>query len=126
MSTDNSEVLKPYIEHLEFLGYEVSPVGEEKKFFKAKGSPTRWSFVFFLLRGAIFFTVSFGCTDKAKESTCDILKFANNLNGKFFVCRAVVDKDNDINIEARFVREYSKREFGVFIDDIESEIKTAF
>jgi hypothetical protein len=125
MSTDNSEKLKPYIEHLEFLGYTVEPVGEEKKFFRAKAHPTRWNFIFMPFRQGILFTVSFRCQDEAKNNELTIFKFANVLNRGFYICRAYIDNDNDLAIESCYLKGYERRDFGIFMDDIESEIRSA-
>jgi len=126
MSIENNEILKPFIEHLEFLGYTVEPTSEEKKFYRAKEHPTRWSLVFTPYRDkGVFFTAAFGCEPSAKANPIDIFKFANNLNASFFLCRAVVDKDSDISIEVCFTKIYDRREFGIFMDQIEAEIRNA-
>lgn len=109
MSTD---IIKQISDHLQFLGYEISPDGERVR----AVHPRKFNILIRPLGGGVLFTAIFGCSSQAKIDRLGYLEVINSLNESAAVARFYADKDADLFIEAWYPDYYDRTEFGRFVD----------
>ena len=123
----NDPILTQIKEHLEFLGFqtEVSPDDAERQWVKAR-HPTRPNMYIGRLRSGVLFSAPYSTTDAAKGQRAELLEFVNGFNTLSAVCRAYVDKDSDVAVEAWFPGVYLRPELSVFLDLVSDDVMKGF
>ena len=108
----SANTLDQIVNHLQFLGYEIS---QENNITRAK-HPKKMSVVIRDYKGGILFASYNVSKDSAKSDKAGFLKFLNLLNANATVARFYADKDFDLCIEAWYPNFYEKENFGVFFE----------
>jgi hypothetical protein len=116
------EILNEMITHLEFLGYGV--VQEEGSIWATH--PKYINLVFSDFGFGILFKAFFAFTEEAKDNRAEVLEMVNQFNFQASLCKAYVDDDFDLALEACFPRVYDKTAFGVFIDSLNTDVRLIF
>ncbi len=123
----NDPILGQIKEHLEFLGFqtEVSADDAPRQFVKAR-HPTRPNMFIGRLKSGVLFSAPYATTDAAKTLRGEVLEFVNEFNVQSAVCRAYIDKDGDIAVEAWFPGVYLRPELSIFLDLLADDIMKGF
>jgi len=106
------EALKPFVNHLEFLGYEPT-YGEKSVHLK---HPKYFNISVRMMAGGIFVRALFGVKDERHNDKAGLFMWVNDLNRDAKVARFVVDTDIDLSMEAWISPTYSKGDFGTFME----------
>ena len=115
-----STVMDQFIAHLEFLGYDIER--SENGPIKAKHQ-MHANFLFNIFSFGGLARAFFGTNVQAKNQRSDLLDRVNAYNSIARVCRAYVDKDMDLVIEAFFPNLYDRITFGIFMDTFNNDIE---
>jgi hypothetical protein len=102
--------IKEISEHLEFLGYETSPSGDDG--FHATHS-VRPNFLARAFNGGCLLSAWYGTTAQAVVNREGFLEAINALNAQ---ARIYVDKEFDLTVEAFYPVPYERTYFGRFMD----------
>ena len=123
----NDPILTQIKEHLEFLGFqtEVSPDDAPRQYIKAR-HPTRPNMYIARHKSGVLFSAPYATTDEGKKLRGELLDFVNTFNALGAVCRAYVDKDGDIAVEAWFPGVYLRPELSVFLDLLSDDVMKGF
>ncbi len=103
--------------HLEFLGYDVSQNGQ-------RIAARHEKYLNLLIRsyeGGILVSGFFRGTEFGKANQAKWLEILNKLNRKSTVAKYYIDKDGDLAIEAYYPGVYNKKAFGIFIDNLQQD-----
>lgn len=100
------------MEHLEFMGYEVSA---NTKKIKAQHNE-HLNINIKKYRGGMLITAYFGGSDYAKKNLPEFYKTLNKLNKQAASARYYIDSDTDLVLEAYYPGEYNKKNFSAFIN----------
>ena len=101
-----------FINHLEFLGYDVSDNDERLRVTHAQNL----NFSLKKFRGGVLITTFFGGSEYGKNNRGSFLALVNKLNQGAVVARYYVDSDGDMVIEGYCPGEYNKKTFSAFLD----------
>lgn len=117
-----TEFFKPFINHLEFLGYEIEKSEDsnndkdKEKYYKAKNE--RYGSVFFKgYLGGVLFIQYYRINKYAQKERSEFLEFLNELNSNAYLVTYSCPSDGDIiRMDAIYFGTYEKIGFGKFVD----------
>ena len=115
MSSENDTIsdIVQISEHLEFLGYAISPDGEEAVHAKHSRRP---NFVARVFNGGCLMTAWYDTIAEAVVNREGFLEAINDLNVQATVARYYVDKEFDFAVEAFYPLPYERTTYGRFLD----------
>lgn len=113
----SANTLDQIINHLQFLGYEIT----QKNELRIASCPKKMTANIRVFKGGILFTAFNRTESVAKSDVVGFLRFINTLNTNAAVARFYADKDFDLAIEAWYPDFYEKSKFGVFWDAWETD-----
>ena len=115
----NSLIRHGIIDHLEFLGYEVTA----NKGLHSVTHPRKHAFSFFSIQPDVLsFYMKFGATDYALQAKTDFYEFINSLNYTSFVSHFSLNAEFDIISHLAYVGEYNKITFARTLEFWELDI----
>lgn len=115
--SERDPILKDFVAHLEFLGYEIVPQEEEKDGVLAKHQTNGTSFVKPYL-GGVLLQQYFRINDKAQKKRSEFLEAVNQLNSTSHLTTYVGGRDDNLflRMDGYFLGGYDKKKFGVFLE----------
>jgi hypothetical protein len=109
--------------HLEFLGYEIDRVKEE---FILARHQKHANFALKIHGFGALAAAIYEVSEDGKRQRADFMERLNFYNNAARVCRAYLDKNSDLLIEAVFPNLYDRTAFGVFIELFNDDIRLLF
>jgi hypothetical protein len=118
----SAEFFKPFINHLEFLGYEIKKNEnsnnnkDKEEYFKARHE--RYGSVFFKrYLGGLLFIQYYRINKYAQTERSEFLEFLNELNSKaYLVTYSCLSDEDAVRMDAVYFGSYEKTVFGKFLN----------
>lgn len=113
-----NSALKPFVSHLEFLGYSVNEHSEESVTAK---HDSKFNMVLKKINPGLLVTAFFTKSQSAKMA--DMVLFANQLNEISIAGRFIADSDGDMRLEFLYFGDYDKKLYSSFLEITEADFQ---
>jgi hypothetical protein len=122
---DSNKIKSKIIEHLEYIGYEVTAMDAVDKYLgKHQSKPT---LIITIGNGISFGSVYQIDVNKVKKNKAKALEFLNKMNNTSFLSNfSLTPEEENLYCASWYPSIYSKKTFADFLDFFENDIRRAF